>query len=435
MAVADPYSRAGGPARRVQSPSLQARSLWQALQDSLRSRYERLDLARHAATARLVLIALLVANLVGNLVWLISSGNHLEDLGSFLHSGAAYHYGLNPYGYYSWLRPQPISADALNLNPPISVYLFEPLASVDELIIRYVFLVGSLLLFSAAVAILLRAYPDKRSWTIVLALFSLAGLWHTLYYVQIYAPMLMAFVAAWALMKQRRRVAAGVLIGLVIAIKPNYALVPLAAFAAGHRRLAVSAIGAAAMVSAIPLIVDGPHIYREWLSMSMRFDGVDWTSNASLMAVGGRMGLPLGGKLLAGGAVAGILYALWRLRPSAPDSVALGLMATLLFGPVSWAGYTLFLLPWLLSKRWDALHWAAVLMLAIPFSLLRFVALHGGDADILIGSVYAWAILLLLYRCLTDNVQREPSVQERNLFFSRGDRPLADMAPVRSKIS
>jgi hypothetical protein len=40
----------------------------------------------------------------------------------------------------------------------------------------------------------------------------------------------------------------------------------------------------------------------------------------------------------------------------------------LLLGPVSWAGYTLFLLPFLFSRKWDRVTWVAVLLLAAPFS-------------------------------------------------------------------
>ena len=54
-----------------------------------------------------------------------------------------------------------------------------------------------------------------------------------------------AMTGAWLLMRRGDWLVAGILIGLVVAIKPNYALVPLVLFAAGHWRPAFTA-GAAA---------------------------------------------------------------------------------------------------------------------------------------------------------------------------------------------
>src|SRR5690606_17847336 len=137
-----------------------------------------------------------------------------------LHSGAVYREGLNPYAFFPLVQPHPISPEALNLNPPISVYPFAALTFFDADIIRFAFLAGSLVMYAAAVGLLMRAYPDKRGWQYVLAIVSLAGLWHMVYYLQVYAPLLLAVVGAWLLMRRGSYVWAGILIGIVIAIKP-----------------------------------------------------------------------------------------------------------------------------------------------------------------------------------------------------------------------
>jgi hypothetical protein len=159
-----------------------------------------------------------------------------------------------------------------------------------------------------------------------------------------------------------------VLIGLVIALKPNYAVVPLILLAAGHYRIALPAIGAAAVVSTVPLLLDGPQIYAQWLELSVHFPGLTWTSNASLASAGARLGVPFLGTMFAGMVLLAVFYVTWRIRPSALNAMACGLLTVLLLGPVSWAGYTLFLLPFLFSRKWDRVTWVAVVLLAAPFS-------------------------------------------------------------------
>lgn len=310
---------------------------------------------------------MLVVDLAVNLVWL-TSANGLADLGSFLHSGVAFRHGLDPYGFYAWLNPPPISRDALNLNPPVTVYFFAALTLLSAHVVQSLFLGASVALFAVAVALLLREYPDKRDLLVVLAVLSMAGVWHMLWYRQIYAPLLLAIVGSWLLMRRGRLVWAGVLIGLVIVVKPNYALLPLLLFAAGHRRVAIPAFLTAAVVSAIPLAVDGPSIYEHWIRYSMAFQGIDWASNASLMSVGDRFGSAGVGEALTALLVVAAVVWHWRARPALLDATAAGLLAVILLGPVSWAGYTLLLLPFLFSRRWDRWTWVAILLLDIPYS-------------------------------------------------------------------
>jgi hypothetical protein len=317
---------------------------------------------------QLALVVVLATNIIFNLIWVASTLDGPKDLDSFLHSGAAFGAGLNPYAYHPNLDPQPISTDALNLNPPISIYLFEPLSRVNSDFVEAGFIVVSVLLCTIAVGALLKAYPDKQNLVVILAILSMAGFWHMLWYLQIYAPLILAVTGSWLMMRKGNLLMAGILIGLLVAMKPNYALVPLALLAARHTRVALPAIVTAALISAIPLVLEGPKIYEQWLDLSLSFQGVGWASNASLMSVGERFGAEDLGKSAAVLLVAGVLYALWRWRPALEDATAISLLTVLLFGPVSWAGYTLLLLPYLMSKRWDRMTWFAVLLLDMPFA-------------------------------------------------------------------
>jgi hypothetical protein len=115
--------------------------------------------------------------------------------------------------------------------------------------------------------------------------------------------------------------------------------------------------------------------------------------------------------------------------------MALGLMTVILVGPVSWAGYTLLLLPFLFSMRWDGWTWASIAILVAPFAPggafgalgVDLPALFSGSgqgafvpvpsvmmaivsaiAMPLIGAIYAWGVLLLLVRL----IQRLSAEQE-----------------------
>jgi hypothetical protein len=226
-------------------------------------------------------------------------------------------------------------------------------------------------------------------------------------------------------LRNRQWVLAGILLGIVIAIKPNYALISLILLAAGHGRPAAASIITTGAISLVPLFIDGPSIYFHWLHMTTEFEGYAWTSNASLVSVGERIDFAAAGQLAAMALGLGSVVLARGARPAALNAMALGLMTVILVGPVSWAGYTLLLLPFLFSMRWDAWTWTAVLILATPFAPGRaFDATGVGLPDLsvasahvslapvpsavfqvvsafvtaIVGALYAWAVGLLLVR-------------------------------------
>jgi hypothetical protein len=254
---------------------------------------------------------------------------------------------------------------------------------------------GTVAFFAVALYMLMRAYPDKRDPLVLLAVCSLAGVWHTLGYLQIYAPLILGVIAAWLLLRRGDLLMAGLIIGLIVAVKPNFVLWPLLLLVAGQPRVALAAFASASAVSVIPLIVDGPEIYLQWLNVSMAFSGVEWSSNAALASVGARFGSEPVGFVLGAIVVLGLAFWFLRSRPQVLTASALSIAAVLLAGPVSWAGYTLFLAPYLFSRPWTRLVWASLLLLATPFWLVRYFTMLGPVSNALLGSIYAWGVLLL----------------------------------------
>jgi hypothetical protein len=259
------------------------------------------------------------------------------------------------------------------------------------------------------------AYPDKCTLMVVLAVLSLAGVWHMVWYLQLYAPLILAITCAWLLMRRGNLLMAGVMLGLVVAIKPNFGIVILALLAARHFKVALPALGTAATISAIPLLIDGPLIYQQWLELITSFKGLVWTSNASVVSAGARFGSPVIGYTLAAIALLLVLYWQWRFRPPVLQSTAAAITAAVLIGPVSWAGYTLFLLPYLFSQRWDGRLWTAVVMLDMPFAPKLLAAMLGLPVPMapdhsltlvtaITASIYVWAMVLLMHHTLTEGL-------------------------------
>ena len=82
---------------------------------------------------------------------------------------------------------------------------------------------------------------------------ALAGFWDTLFLGQIYLPLVLAGVAAWLLLERGAGLWAGLLIGIVVAMKPNFLVWPVLLLLSGHYRSAVAAFVIASAISLIPL--------------------------------------------------------------------------------------------------------------------------------------------------------------------------------------
>ncbi len=305
------------------------------------------------------------------------SGSGLGDYGSFILAGQAYEQGLDPYGVHEGLAQEsgldlgfddrPYSP---NLNTPISIYPFRLLAYADPGVTRFGLRFVSGVVYVAACLALMRAYPWQRRPLAVLWLVAGAGFWYTLWLGQIYVLLFGAGLGGWLLLeKGQNPVLAGVLIGVTVAIKPNFAVWPLFLLLAGHGRPALSAAVTAALISAVPFLLEGPSIYMQWLAAARDYSRAAIAANGSLVGSAARLGFEPAGYALAGVlTLAGAVYA-WRTRPGVMEASSIALVVTLLAGPLTWLGYTLFALPLLLSRHWRRWELAVAATLVIPAGL------------------------------------------------------------------
>jgi hypothetical protein len=194
-------------------------------------------------------------------------------------------------------------------------------------------------------------------------------------------------------------------------MKPNFLVWPVLLFLSGHRLPALVSIATAGAVSAVPLVVMGPEVYRQWFELiASDRERAFFLTNASLVGLTARMGLPslglwLGLALLGGSALWGL-----RARPTALQASALALLLALLASPIAWIHYTLFLLPVLFSRwRMTGIRLVALLLIVpVPFILDRF----GEPAWVQVtsGSLYNWALVL----CLAALLMHERKGRERS---------------------
>ncbi|MEJ2707587.1 MAG: glycosyltransferase family 87 protein [Anaerolineales bacterium] len=338
--------------------------------------------------------------------WAFRNNRELRDFGSFVAAGQAAAKGQNPYQensslVYSVFFPNTgKSVLSPNLNPPVSVLFFQPLAALDP--VKVLLIWRLLSLFGFGLAILLLWRPAGRT-TLALQVvwsFSLAGLWSVLELGQIYVFLLLIVVGAWRLLRGGWQVPAGILIGLLFAIKPNFAVWAVALFLSGYYPVALSAFVSAGLISLIPLLIYGPIIYQEWFRAITSFNGLSNASNASLMGFFERVGVAWLGPVVV--VILLLVFAVWvwRARPAIMKTSAIALLVSLLAAPIAWVGYTLILLPIFLEYRWNRPLWISAALLTIPAPLVLFTAEFGLVNRLVVGSLYGLALWLALYAIL-----------------------------------
>ena len=352
---------------------------------------------RHHPVVRVLVVWALVGGLlwldVRNLVHSFPRDESLKDFGSFLAAGRLAADGRNPYGSHP-LVFEVVGQEAPNLNPPVSVLLFHLLAPVDPVMAFRAWYFISFGLYVLMIVLLCRAYPQQATPLRVLWALSLAGFWHVLELGQIYLPLWLAVTGAWLCLRRGEPRWAGVLIGVVVAVKPNFLVWPAALLLAGYGTVAVRAFATAGALSLIPLVVYGPVVYRQWLDV-VPTEANQLASNASLYAVTARLGIPSAGVVAAAALLAAlVIWACW-CRPPVLRLSGLALVGALLASPITWAGYTPALVPVLLSRRWTPLLGGAALLFVVPTWVVFPAAETSRWWFMLVGSVYGWALLLV----------------------------------------
>jgi hypothetical protein len=338
------------------------------------------------------------------------------DFGSFYASGLKIEDGENPYDpnseYIFEINFSRVGAGGkmINLNPPISVMLFEFLPRFDPYRTLIAWQITSAMIYLGSVFLLARAYKQNITPTRFLWAFTLAGFWHTLVLGQIYILLLLFTVLGWISIQRGKYILAGLAIGLVIAIKPNFVIWPIFLLVSGYYVPFLVSVLTGIIISIIPMIFYGTKIYIQWLdASSLRLETLIMPGNNSILGLIARFdGLSLG--LVISLIVVLALLVLSRLKSSGNLErfeyvSALGIIASLLASPISWTGYTILLLPIFFSlKKWTIPVMFSAAILSIPFAVVLQLFQNSFLNFVILGWLYGWGILLLLGYVVTNTI-------------------------------
>jgi Glycosyltransferase family 87 len=343
----------------------------------------------------------------------------LKDYGSFVASGRAAVHGDDAYGIHALTFHVVLPGVDLwnpNLNPPVSLPAFALLNLIEPGRGFRIWWSISLCCYAVVVLLLVRTSSGLR-WQTALWAFALAGLWDTLSLGQIYLPLVLAAVAAWLLMEQGRSSLAGVLVGIVVAMKPNFAVWPLLLLLAGHRPIALWALGSAGVLSLVPMVWLGTDPYWDWLKLIVSDrERAAFLTNASLPGLAARAGVPLVGILFGGIGLVAIGYLAATRRPDATRASALGILGGIAASPLAWVHYTLFLLPVFFRAKPSWLLTASAVLLAVPVPIVLAFVDAPGWQQLTVGSIYTWAVVLCATHVLRSTLREAVPLRIRRTY-------------------
>ncbi len=334
-------------------------------------------------------------------------GHHLLDFGVFFLSGYSASKDVNPYGSIFLSEVQnryDIEFSFPNLSPPFIVLLWEKFSFIEPVKTFEFWYFLSFLIFSGALLPLIKKWPQSPKFLGLLWAMASAPLWATLSLGQIYIPLLVLVICTYHfLMKERWRMA-GIMIGLLVAVKPNFLFVVFLFLCVGYGQVGFTALTVASLLSALPLLKFGPIIYQQWSAVCLTVGNSHAPSCLSPVAFVAHVIL----ESLAFQYVltfVACVFSIWLgiRRKSSPSLVMdLGLTTTLFITPISWVGYALLLLPALFARNWDWLLISGALLLCIPAHLIWSFSESTYSYANLVGAIYPTAWILISSRIARD---------------------------------
>lgn len=361
--------------------------------------------------ARYLVVFFLGLAIAVNIGFVVATWHHLLDFGSFLAAGEAVRTGGNPYAAASALvfevqyERLGVGGQLVNLNPPLSLLLFSLIPAKDPLTTAAIWRLASVALYALSLALLRGSLPPGEHHLRYLWAFALAGFWHTVELGQIYVVLLFLLVLQMRSEARGRTVTAGLLTGLMVALKPQLVFWILVLLATRQwKPAAVSLVGFLG-ASVLPLPILGSEIYSQWLratAIDPRILGLP--GNSSLAGLTTRLGSYQTGLLVAALMSLVFLVRSWRdPRSHRSSATMLGMLLSLVSAPIAWVGYTILLAPMLLARpSWTPIvRWSAA-VLAVPFVIPLLLFSSSMTASVIWGWLYGWAIVLLLVQVWHD---------------------------------
>ncbi len=346
-----------------------------------------------------LLFSYLIFCILLNIIWLVFTRG-FGDFGSFYSSAQAFLLGNDPYasGYTYVSRPflDGISIASPNLNPPISWYLFIPLTLAPIHISYFIWVLVLIAFYTGSIVLLFRHFSVEGIRLKILWTAALGGLWQTLQVGQIYPPLLFLLVGAYIFAHSNRHLIAGILLGIICAIKPSFLILVFFLVFLDKKQMLLSAAATFVFVSLIPVIFMGLDIYMEWVAVSSAYTGINFPLNSTFIGLFSRLGDKWIGYVLSGLCFLGATWLIYKKHPGFNGVFYLGLLCSLLCSPISWAGYMMFLIPALFTYvNWKSTLLIPILLLCTPVTTVYGFTNPNHLIVILWGWMYGFSLLWL----------------------------------------
>jgi len=373
---------------------------------------------------RIAPLFVLVLILIINILFVIANFDNLADFGSFIASGRLANMGKNPY---SIEYPLVFKVDfgkngpsgiAPNLNPPISVLLFQWISKFNAHDSMVVWRFFTFTLMFITIYFLHKEYPLPGTTGFIRFFWALcfAGFWHTIELGQIYAILFFLTTSAWILNNKDKKMLAGIFIGFAIAIKPNLIIWAILLLATKNWKVIISAFISGLFLSIIPILTSGFNIYKQWIECIANYGNalLDFPANNSFQGLTVRFGSIDAGIYLGIVLLLVILVIVYKKHVNKNIINGLGMAASLLISPIAWSGYTLLFMPlFFIIKKWNLSLSIAASILVIPVFIILKIFNINPLTNIIFGWFYGWSILLIVYWLIKNSIQ-----QPRNIFIN-----------------
>jgi alpha-1,2-mannosyltransferase/arabinofuranan 3-O-arabinosyltransferase len=299
-------------------------------------------------------------------------------------------------------------AGLVNLNPPFWTVLFAPMGGLDVAVAYRIFSILTALLVVGAGLLVARALRVQW-WVQILvsvAILLSSPLMGTVALGQVYGILVAGLAGAWLAGRRGHHIAAGICLGLVIAIKPT--LAPLLLLPIAQRRWPAlnAAVASIAGATLLGMVFAGPDATWRWLSVLRAEQLSTFGDNASLPSFVARLGGPAWTGFLLGGVLMAITYR--RVRDNSDAALWAFTAATLLLSPVAWHNYLVLCFPGVFVLL-RARHYAiSVLMLTLPLIGVEWgMHLWKGNSvvDHIGASLYCFVLLTYWFALLPSAVQ------------------------------
>jgi hypothetical protein len=246
-----------------------------------------------------------------------------------------------------WI-PKNTGIPEINLNPPVILPLFRLFAMIDPQVGQSVWLFVSAAIYLSGVWLL---YRQGIAGVKVVWLLTVPFVFSGLGVGQIYVLQFALGVGIWFAVRSDREMWAALLLGILVAMKPNFAIWGFVAFFAGHHRPALVAGAIALALSLVPAVLYGPHIYWEWKA-AVALDRHNLLPNdVSFHGFFYRFGIP-GASIVVAAVLFWVLAWAYRFKPSLHDLTPVALISAVLCSPLAWIDYTVVVFPFVVDERW-----------------------------------------------------------------------------------